>query len=185
MKLLGVTVLWMCAKFEETLTPYLVDFVFMTNGACKRNAILNMELKVMETIQFKMCVMNPLVLLTKSLAMNVVCTVNGIEEYMPQCSDVKRVAAYVSDLYVLYATKTSEYEKTAAAMELLTLELCGYVQLDIAYGEGVQEELDFLRRMHTQRGTPEIKIVWKKHKQTLIDIEAHQSVFVDIPLCES
>jgi cyclin B len=55
LQLVGVTALLIAAKFEEVYPPAIKDFVYVTDKAYSREDILNMEVKVLTALQFKIC----------------------------------------------------------------------------------------------------------------------------------
>lgn len=54
MQLLGITCLFISAKYEEIYPPQLMDFVSYTKNAVTKNSILVMEKHILRVIQFQM-----------------------------------------------------------------------------------------------------------------------------------
>ena len=48
----GVTCLHLAAKYEEIYPPYLQDFTMMTNGACTKKDVIQLEIKILMTLDF-------------------------------------------------------------------------------------------------------------------------------------
>lgn len=55
LQLVVVCAMFIAAKFEEIDAPDIRDFVHMTQQACSRQAILNMEVKMLTALEFALC----------------------------------------------------------------------------------------------------------------------------------
>lgn len=56
LQLVGITCLFIAAKYEEIYPPPLKDFVYVTDRAYKREDLLDMEGKIISALQFKLTV---------------------------------------------------------------------------------------------------------------------------------
>jgi cyclin B len=52
LQLLGVTAMFIAAKYEEIYAPECMDFVYVSDGACTKHQILKMEQTLLNTLQF-------------------------------------------------------------------------------------------------------------------------------------
>ncbi|GJJ08317.1 hypothetical protein Clacol_002528 [Clathrus columnatus] len=53
LQLVGVTAMFIAAKYEEILAPSVEEFVFMTNGGCRKDEILKGERIILQTLDFR------------------------------------------------------------------------------------------------------------------------------------
>eukprot|EP01067_Filipodium_phascolosomae_P003680 Filipodium_phascolosomae@DN2657_c0_g1_i4.p1 len=56
LQLLGTTCMWLACKFEEIYQPEIGDFEFITDKTCLREDLLEMEMLVVNTLEFELCV---------------------------------------------------------------------------------------------------------------------------------
>eukprot|EP01066_Platyproteum_vivax_P006868 Platyproteum_vivax@DN2542_c0_g1_i1.p1 len=56
LQLAGVTCLWIASKFQDIYQPELKDFEFVTDKACTSKEMLEMEVSVLETLDFNLVV---------------------------------------------------------------------------------------------------------------------------------
>merc|ERR1719147_667312 len=54
LQLVGVAALLIAIKYEELVAPVLQDLVYITNGAYTEKEILKMEIRILETLEFKL-----------------------------------------------------------------------------------------------------------------------------------
>jgi len=54
LQLLGVTAMFIAAKFEEIYAPECMDFVYVSDGACTKQQILKMEQNLLNTLKFNL-----------------------------------------------------------------------------------------------------------------------------------
>ena len=54
LQLVGVAALLIAIKYEELVAPVLQDLVYITNGAYTEKEILKMEIRMLETLEFKL-----------------------------------------------------------------------------------------------------------------------------------
>lgn len=66
-QLLAITSLWIASKYQERCTPYLDDFVAITNWSYTRLDMFNMESAVCNTLQFRFTVVTALPFLARSI----------------------------------------------------------------------------------------------------------------------
>jgi len=59
MQLLGITCLYIAAKYEEIYPPQLMDFVAYSKNAVNKNSILVMEKHILRVIQFQVSQTSP------------------------------------------------------------------------------------------------------------------------------
>jgi len=52
LQLLGITAMFIAAKYEEIYAPECMDFVYVSDGACTKHQILKMEQTLLNTLQF-------------------------------------------------------------------------------------------------------------------------------------
>lgn len=55
LQLVGVTCLFMAAKYEEMFPPEINDFVYVTDDTYSKQQILQMEMKVFSALDFQLC----------------------------------------------------------------------------------------------------------------------------------
>ena len=60
LQLVGITSLFIAAKYEEIYPPSIKDFVYVTDKAYQKEELLEMEGKIMSTLQFKLTMASPL-----------------------------------------------------------------------------------------------------------------------------
>merc|ERR1712111_181091 len=54
LQLVGVTAMFIAAKYEEMCAPEISDFVYITDNACTQNQIRDTEIKIMTVLKFDM-----------------------------------------------------------------------------------------------------------------------------------
>jgi cyclin E len=59
LQLIGVTSLFVASKMEEIYPPKLTDFAYVTDGACTEGQILNMEIILMEGLEWLLLPVTP------------------------------------------------------------------------------------------------------------------------------
>lgn len=59
LQLVGITALFVAAKLEEIYPPKLVEFAFVTDGACTENEILAQELVMLKALKWDLSPMTP------------------------------------------------------------------------------------------------------------------------------
>jgi cyclin B len=112
LQLVGVTSLLIAAKFEEVYPPQIKDLVYVTDKAYSREDILSMEVSILKTLQFKVCLPTSMAFLDRYQS------VNG-------CTDAHRdLAQYLLEL-TLVDYKMLKYAPShlAAASILLSNKL--------------------------------------------------------------
>merc|ERR1711968_84993 len=67
LQLLGVTALFLAAKYEEIFSPETRDMVFITDSAYTRDEILRMESTILQVLDFQLTVPTPYVFLNRFL----------------------------------------------------------------------------------------------------------------------
>ncbi|KAI8363932.1 cyclin-like protein [Blakeslea trispora] len=60
LQLVGITALFIAAKFEELCTPPMRDFLFMTDNAVSEEELIKAERFILQVLNFKLCYPNPL-----------------------------------------------------------------------------------------------------------------------------
>ncbi|OBZ86395.1 G2/mitotic-specific cyclin cdc13 [Choanephora cucurbitarum] len=60
LQLVGITALFIAAKFEELSTPPMHDFLFMTDNAVSEEELIKAERFILQVLDFKLCYPNPL-----------------------------------------------------------------------------------------------------------------------------
>jgi len=112
LQLIGLTALWISAKFEEIYPPQLKDFVYVTDKAYTKEDLLKMEVVILTALQFKILRPTALQFLDRYQS------ING-------CTDVHRdLAQYLLEL-ALVDYKMLRYTSShlAAASILLSNKL--------------------------------------------------------------
>jgi len=112
LQLVGVSCLFISAKFEEVYPPQIKDFVYVTDKAYSKEEILKMECCVLKALEFKICRPTPMSFLERYQS------VNG-------CTDAHRdLAQYLLEL-TLVDIKMLKYAPShlAAASILLSNKL--------------------------------------------------------------
>eukprot|EP00916_Digyalum_oweni_P006179 GHVL01010669.1.p1 GENE.GHVL01010669.1~~GHVL01010669.1.p1 ORF type:complete len:392 (+),score=51.00 GHVL01010669.1:152-1327(+) len=59
LQLVGTSCLWIACKYEEVYQPEIRDFEFITDKACSREDLLDMESVILNTLDFDLCVPSP------------------------------------------------------------------------------------------------------------------------------
>ena len=52
LQLVGVTTMFIASKYEEIFPPEAKDFVYITDNACNKKELLNMEIDMLTTLNF-------------------------------------------------------------------------------------------------------------------------------------
>jgi len=60
LQLLGVAAMFIACKFEEIYTPHIKDFVYITDNAYSTQEILQMEVKVLKSLNYDVLIPTPL-----------------------------------------------------------------------------------------------------------------------------
>jgi cyclin B len=68
LQLVGITCLFIAAKYEEIYPPDLRDFVHVTNDAFTEQQIIDMEMSILNTLQFRVTCPSPLAFLKRYMA---------------------------------------------------------------------------------------------------------------------
>jgi hypothetical protein len=65
LQLVGITAMFIAAKYEEIFAPECRDFVFISDSAYERHELLRMEAKMLSTLNFQLTSPSPLVFLMR------------------------------------------------------------------------------------------------------------------------
>ncbi|KAI7905419.1 cyclin-like protein [Cokeromyces recurvatus] len=76
LQLVGVTSLYIAAKFEETFCPSLQDFLFITDFAVSKENVLKAERYILEVLGYQLCFPNPMNFLRRLYTEDEHCDVN-------------------------------------------------------------------------------------------------------------
>jgi cyclin B len=52
LQLVGITAMFIACKYEEIYPPELKDFVYITDGACVKSDVINMEYRMLKSLEF-------------------------------------------------------------------------------------------------------------------------------------
>jgi len=119
LQLVGVAALLIAVKYEELVAPVLQDLVYVTEGAYTEKEILKMEIRMLETLEFKLG--RPIPLHFLRLASKVA----GIAE------ETHTVAKYIMELSLgIYSLCDVPPSKLAAAALVLAMRIMEEDSLD-------------------------------------------------------
>ncbi|XP_013407692.1 G2/mitotic-specific cyclin-B [Lingula anatina] len=110
-QLLGITCLFIAAKFEERFPPEIDTLTHLTDGSYTKDQVLKMEILVLKVLRFSLHMPNPMVFVERYLK-----AVRGSD----QDSTVRNLSFYFMDLMLSDATcvQFSSSMKAAAAVHL-------------------------------------------------------------------
>ena len=67
LQLIGVTCMWIAAKYEEIYPPNVSDFCYITDNTYTRQQMIAMEELVLKTLSYELCVPTPKIFLRRLL----------------------------------------------------------------------------------------------------------------------
>ncbi|KAI8066304.1 cyclin-like protein [Gilbertella persicaria] len=76
LQLVGITALFIAAKFEELTTPPLRDFLFMTDNAVNEDELIKAERFILQVLDFRLCYPNPLNFLRRVCTEEMQCDIH-------------------------------------------------------------------------------------------------------------
>jgi cyclin A len=67
LQLIGVTCMWIAAKYEEIYPPNVSDFCYITDNTYTRQQMIAMEELVLKTLSYELCIPTPKIFLRRLL----------------------------------------------------------------------------------------------------------------------
>jgi len=162
LQLVGVTAMLIAAKYEEMYPPEVDDFVYITDKAYKQSEILQMEIRILKTLDFDLGRPLPINFLRR-------CSKAGLVD-----GDIHGLAKYVMELTLVdYKFAHVEPSRVSAASLALSMHL-----LDPAHPPLRQVWTPTLAH-YTAYGLSDIEETVRGLAETLLTIHHVQGINVD------
>jgi len=162
LQLVGVTAMLIAAKYEEMYPPEVDDFVYITDKAYKQSEILQMEMRILKTLDFDLGRPLPINFLRR-------CSKAGLVD-----GDIHGLAKYVMELTLVdYKFAHVEPSRVSAASLALSMHL-----LDPAHPPLRQVWTSTLAH-YTAYGLTDIEETIRGLAETLLTIHHVQGINVD------
>jgi len=162
LQLVGVTSMLIAAKYEEMYPPEVDDFVYITDKAYKQSEILQMEMRILKTLDFDLGRPLPINFLRR-------CSKAGLVD-----GDIHGLAKYVMELTLVdYKFAHVEPSRVSAASLALSMHL-----LDPAHPPLRQVWTSTLAH-YTAYGLTDIEETVRSLAETLLTIHHVQGINVD------
>ena len=162
LQLVGVTAMLIAAKYEEMYPPEVDDFVYITDKAYKQSEILQMEMRILKTLDFDLGRPLPINFLRR-------CSKAGLVD-----GDIHGLAKYVMELTLVdYKFAHVEPSRVSAASLALSMHL-----LDPAHPPLRQVWTSTLAH-YTAYGLTDIEETVRGLAETLLTIHHVQGINVD------
>lgn len=162
LQLVGVTAMLVAAKYEEMYPPEVDDFVYITDKAYKQSEILQMEIRILKTLDFDLGRPLPINFLRR-------CSKAGLVD-----GDIHGLAKYVMELTLVdYKFAHVEPSRVSAASLALSMHL-----LDPAHPPLRQVWTPTLAH-YTAYGLTDIEETVRGLAETLLTIHHVQGINVD------
>jgi len=162
LQLVGVTAMLIAAKYEEMYPPEVDDFVYITDKAYKQSEILQMEMRILKTLDFDLGRPLPINFLRR-------CSKAGLVD-----GDIHGLAKYVMELTLVdYKFAHVEPSRVSAASLALSMHL-----LDPAHPPLRQVWTPTLAH-YTAYGLSDIEETVRGLAETLLTIHHVQGINVD------
>lgn len=177
LQLIGITALYIAAKYEETSPLAVNDLVLLADGAYTVQQVLKMEQMMLRILKFDLCVP------TAYAFLSAYCVASNTNE------ETKFLAQYIAELAMLHGEQFLKYlpsEMAAAALALARFimhEPIWSKKLEVFSGYAVQQLRDHilvLAAAHAESGTLSIRTVHTKYMhRSYLSVAKHPAADID------